>query len=162
MKPRISNTHAASREAVEARYAYKVAACINESAGALPHDIQERLKAARYQAVARKKRVTASLAAGETAKGLNVSINADGSASASGAGFGESAGWLQRLSYALPLLALLAGLWTLQSQVDEPPLDFEALMQSELDAEVLADELPPVAFLDSGFTAFVKSESAAE
>jgi hypothetical protein len=35
-------------------------------------------------------------------------------------------------------------------------------MQAELDAEVLSDELPPVAFLDSGFTAFVKSESTPE
>jgi hypothetical protein len=29
---------------------------------------------------------------------------------------------------------------------------------AEIDAEVLADELPPVAFLESGFSAFAKNE----
>jgi hypothetical protein len=160
MKPRNSKLLPASRDAIEARYAYKVAARINESAGQLPHDIQERLKAARFQAVAHKKRSATIAAAVDASRNLEVSVGRDGSASVGGLGFGEMPGWLQRLSYGLPLLALLAGLWTLQNQVDEP-LDPDLLIQAELDAEVLADELPPLAFLDSGFSAFVKAEVAA-
>lgn len=144
------NRTLSTKEGIEARFAYKVAAGLREAADKTPHDISERLKAARFQALAARKQ-TAS--APQAATSVNVS-RSGGAASMSLGGPSDSRSWFYRLSYLLPALALAVGVWTVMqsSQVQE------ASAFADIDAEVLADELPPVAFLESGFSAFAKNE----
>ncbi len=147
------NRTLASKEGLEARFAFKVAAGLREAADKTPHDINERLKAARFQALAARKQTAT---APQTATSVNVS-RSGGAATMSG-GPSDSRSWVYRLSYILPALALAVGAWTIM----QSPQVQEASAFADIDAEVLADELPPVAFLESGFSAFAKNEVAPE
>jgi Protein of unknown function (DUF3619) len=139
-----------TKEQLEARFALKVAAGLREAAEKTPHDINERLKAARFQALAARKQ---TVSAPQTATSVNVS-RSGGAASMSLGGPSGSRSWFYRLSYLLPALALSVGVWTVMQALQVN----EVSAFAEIDAEVLADELPPVAFLESGFSAFAKNE----
>ena len=83
------------------RYGLKIASCLSAGAADLPYDISERLRAARVQAVAKRK-----IAKIETAASL---ANAGGSAVLTG-GFDDGLSWWARIGSVLPLIALVVGL----------------------------------------------------
>jgi hypothetical protein len=62
-------------------------------------------------------------------------------------------GWWQSLLSAVPVLALLAGLVVIQMDLDETGI----LEVAEVDAALLADDLPPAAYSDPGFVQFLKT-----
>lgn len=137
-----TRTHSpASLEALEARVALRLAAAIDEPA--LPHDIGQRLRVAREQALERA-RVARTAAAG-----AHVTV-ASGRAAAIGGG------WWMRIASALPLALLVAGLVAISQEAVQEQVDAAA----EIDAALLADDLPPAAYSDPGFIAFLKNPPA--
>lgn len=136
-------THA-DTDVLEARLAARLAAGLSERALTLPHDIAERLRVSREQAVTRA-RGARKLAGGMAAQTVSVSRGA--------AVLGAAASGWQRMGYLLPLLVLLAGFllidtWTAREQV---------LAAADIDSVLLADALPPQAYADPGFAEFLKS-----
>ncbi|MBD8532586.1 MULTISPECIES: DUF3619 family protein [unclassified Massilia] len=119
--------------------AYKLRHALNENLDALPASTTERLAAARALALSRKK--ADAPAAHKRRRFLNLDFHF------SGAGLG-------RLGVAIPLLALVVGLGGLY-QYDQQQRIAEL---AELDAAVLADELPLTAYLDHGFNAYLESQ----
>jgi Protein of unknown function (DUF3619) len=143
-----------TQERLEARFALKVAAGLREAAEQTPHDINERLKVARLQALAARKQPELQT---QAANSVNVSRSGGAATASMGSGGGTSGnGWASKLVYLLPALALAIGIFAVMNNNTVQQPDFSAL--AEIDAEVLADELPPVAFLESGFAAFAKND----
>lgn len=127
--------------------AYKVRHALNENLDALPASTTERLAAARALALSRKKADAAPAALAAPAKRDWRRSWFDVDTLFSGAGLG-------RLAVAVPMLALVIGLggvyqYQQQQQIAE---------LAELDAAVLADELPLTAYLDQGFNAYLESQ----
>ena len=61
-----------------------------------------------------------------------------------------------RLASALPLVVLVAGLVLIQHHHDLEQITAAA----EIDSALLADELPPAAYRDPGFSEFLRSAEA--
>jgi hypothetical protein len=118
-----------------------IAARLTESTQDLPSDITERLKAARMQALAKRKVVKLQTAG-------NVNSNG-GSATLTGGDWGNSI-WT-RLGSFIPLLVLIVGLLTI-AMVQEQR---QANELAAIDVELLADDLPPAAYTDPGFVHFL-------
>ena len=130
----------------ELHLAYQIKRHLNASLSTLPAVQTERLLAAREQALARQKK-PASVAQSAGAAG-SISISADGSASLSGGGW-DGIGWLAQ---ALPVVVLAAGLlgisyWHQSNRAQE---------NADIDTQLLIDELPPSAYADKGFGAWIK------
>lgn len=122
-------------------FAYKVRHALNEKLEELPASTTDRLAAARKAAMARKKphvpvRVTQSELA----------------TAGAGSFFSHPFGWLGRMSVALPLLVLVAGMVGLYQYEQQQRINELA----ELDAAVLSDELPLSAYLDHGFNTYLE------
>jgi Protein of unknown function (DUF3619) len=132
----------ADLEALQARFALRVASRLSEHAGTLPHDLSERLRVAREQVVQRARQLHRAEAAGAV---LQVSA---GGAAALGQ---PPSPWL-RLASVLPLMLLVAGLLAIQHLHTQAEIHAAA----DVDAALLADDLPPEAYGDPGFVAFLK------
>jgi hypothetical protein len=120
--------------------AYKLRHALNENLDALPASTTERLAAARALALSRKK-ADAPAGQGKASRFFDLGFHL------SGAGLG-------RLGVAIPLLALVFGLGGLYQYEQQQRIAELA----ELDAAVLADELPLTAYLDHGFNAYLESQ----
>ena len=120
----------------------QLAALLTQASGELPHDLSERLRVARQQALALHK--TTALAEPRLVTQGN-SLTLSGPAS-------EGLGPWSVLGSALPLLALLAGLFTVQW------FDQQAFVSelAEIDTALLVDDLPPAAYSDPGFIQFLR------
>jgi hypothetical protein len=139
-------------EKIEDRIGRRVGARLLEGCDDLPHDITERLKAARMQAVAKRK-VVADLStstdinssyAGIASLYMGDSDNSDN----------KSSIWMQ-LGMWLPLVLLLAGL------IGIPTVQQEYYVSeiASVDLELLGDDLPPAAYTDPGFVHFLNARS---
>ena len=138
-------TPSASTQAAADRFAQRVTARLSSGTDDLPYDIAERLRASRMQALARRKKPVAIMhAAG--------SVHRAGHSAVLGTG-PQGMGWWQSLLSAVPVLALLAGLVVIQMDLDETGI----LEVAEVDAALLADDLPPAAYSDPGFVQFLKT-----
>jgi len=128
----------------EIRFANKIRQALNEGLRAdVNGHIAERLRAAREQALARRKveREPALAWARSTAVGVV-------------GGFGGFGGFSLRAL--LPTALLVAGLISIYSwQQDQRAADIE-----ELDAQLLTDDLPIDAYLDRGFETWLRKVSA--
>ena len=123
-------------------FARKVVVRLSDAADDLPHDVSERLKVARNQALA-KRRVVKTVVAQEVAvSGSTLVLH--GGTDRQGLW-----GWLGSL---LPLVALIAGLMVIDVMQD----DLRASEIADVDAELLTDELPPAAYTDPGFVQFLR------
>lgn len=130
-------------QARQDQFARRVAGRLDAGTAALPHDISERLRAARMQALSQRK-----LAALQPAKA--VSVSAGGQATLSGP---DGLSFWQRIASALPLIVLAAGLVTIHVVQNER----RAREVADVDAALLTDDLPPAAYADPGFVQFLKS-----
>ena len=130
---------------LEARFARRIVARLSEQSGLLGYDITERLRAGREQALSRARQARqARTIASPT---LQVLGAARGTLA-----FGRSpSGWL-RLASLLPLLVLIVGLLAIQHLHEQA----EIRAAAEVDAALLSDDLPPEAYGDLGFAAFLK------
>lgn len=128
------------------RFGRRIAQRLDQAADDVPYDIAERLRAARFRALACR-----SVASPDTAPDL---VLAGGQASLQ---LGRQR-WQRwgRFASVLPLIALLAGLVSIQWMQD----DLRASELAEIDAELLTDDLPPEAFTDPGFAHFLRNQQA--
>jgi len=140
----MSNLHHQDAQLSQDRFGRRVAARLDAGAAELPHDISERLRAARVQAVAhRKVSLQTATATAVAASGGQATL-----------GFGEEQpGWWSRIASALPLIALAAGLIAINVVQNER----RANEVAEVDAALLTDDLPPAAYADPGFVQFLKN-----
>jgi hypothetical protein len=141
--------------AAEVRLAKRVVGVL--SSQPVGHDIEQRLRVGRQQAVARAAaRRHAQALAAHAAPGLAVAAwtRQFGSAFVGGpVSPNASTPWWQRVGMVLPLLALVAGLYG----IDQWSLRETVLAAAEVDVLLLADDLPPAAYTDPGFGEFLRS-----
>ena len=147
------------------RFARRVTARLEHGTQDLPYEISERLRAARMQALAKRKVALAPKR--EQVRGLApatapVHVAASGGTAAwghggrSGRGAGHERGaWWNALVSAVPILALLIGLVVINDTQEE--LNTHEI--AEVDSALLADELPPSAYTDPGFVQFLKTST---
>jgi hypothetical protein len=132
-------------------FGLRIAARLNSDSLDLPHDISERLRAARTRAVAARLKTQTRL------QTSTVVVHQNGAALLN---FGGDEGlniW-SRLASLLPLIALVTGLAIIQNFMD----DDRANELAEIDAALLIDDLPPDAYADPGFLQFLKNPIAHE
>lgn len=133
-------------QALESRFASRLGAALAEQAQAVPHDVSERLRVAREQAVARAVQQRAAKPAAKAASSAIVL-----SIGARAAALGSPVSWWQRAASAVPLVTLVLGLM-LVNHVSEIE---QVRAAAEIDAQLLADQLPPDAYSDPGFAEFL-------
>lgn len=145
-------THDPGRLAAEAalqdRYARRVVGILSAGLDAgLPPGVVERLRFAREQALiharaARKAPLTVG-AADSVHVGATLALR----------GPGSRLPWWLRLSALAPLAVLMAGLYWIDHRYTENQIHVAA----EVDAAILADELPPDAYRDPGFVEYLRT-----
>ncbi|WP_137893549.1 DUF3619 family protein [Ramlibacter sp. 2FC] len=136
----MTNRHPA--ESQQDRYALRLAARLSEGSQNLPYEISERLRAARMQALARRKLM-------KTRTASEVALSGGGATLTLG---DEGLNLWSRLGALLPLIALAAGLFAINLVQD----DDRAREMADVDAALLTDDLPPDAYTDPGFLQFIK------
>lgn len=146
----------AEADALEARFALRLTARLESGAQSLPHDISERLRVARMQALAQARHqvVANKRPQTEAASGISiVGIDARTGTATLGrlGGPGESV-WWSRLGWLVPTLVLAVGLaglgeWESREQIARA---------AQIDTELLGDDLPPAAYVDEGFSEFLR------
>ena len=122
-------------------FAYKIRHALNEHADNLPSSTVDRLAFARKIALLHKKKDEPS----------RVLVRGQALAGNAGAFFEEPLSWLGRLGVVAPLLfgaVLVVGMY--QSAEQQRISDL-----ADIDAAVLADELPLSAYVDHGFSAYL-------
>lgn len=131
---------------VQDRMGLTLASRLTEASDALPHDISERLRVARQQALSRHKMAQATV--------TSTAITGNGSSAtlAWGGGSEHESLW-HRVAAFVPLLALVAGIMAVYML----EADNRAQELADIDAALLTDDLPPAAYTDSGFAQFLKS-----
>jgi Protein of unknown function (DUF3619) len=140
----MTNATTLHQEALMDRFGLKVTARLDDQP--LSHDIAERLRIARQQAVAMHKKQTQVQTQTQTASSASM---------AGGAlvlGGGDGLNWFNRIASALPLLALVAGLVVVNVMTSNE----RAREVAEVDVQLLTDDLPPSAHTDPGFAQFLK------
>jgi hypothetical protein len=126
------------------RFALKAISYLSSGTADLPHEISERLRAARAQAISKRKIAKIQTAASTANMGDSAAITWSSS---------DGLGWWGRIGSVMPLIALVVGLLTINSVQN----DNRAREVAEVDAALLTDDLPPAAFSDPGFVQFLKT-----
>jgi hypothetical protein len=135
--------HISTTQQLEDQFARSLIAHLSGTVDNLPHDITERLKVARGQALGKRKLVNTQVASG-------VSISGSVAALHPRTGHPKFWNWMGSI---LPLAVLVIGLITISVVQD----DMRASEIAQVDAELLTDVLPPSAYTDPGFAAFLRS-----
>ena len=138
----MTNSHRHQSEVLQDRYGLRVAARLTQAAEALPNDITERLKAARMQALGKRK-IAEKAVAGRTQLAGGAAVLGGGE---------DRAKWWSRIASALPLLVLVIGLVAINVIRNEQA----ASDLAAVDAALLVDDLPPSAYADPGFVRFIQ------
>jgi hypothetical protein len=168
----------AQREALEARFALRLSARLDQGAQSIPHDISERLRVAREQAMRAAREARTAVALAPAVAPAPVMVGVAGLSGAGAAGGTSSMGdwsesrhardtqhgrrlddsptsWGWRIASALPILALVAGLWGIQRYYQHEQVQ----AATEVDMALLTDDLPPAAYSDPGFTEFLSRDN---
>ena len=140
-----NNTYStAQRDGLEARFGVRVAAMLGERAQSTAPDISERLRFAREQALTRaqaaRRQVQAATAPVVVGRGHAATL-------------ANPLGWWFKLGSAAPLALLVLGLAGIAHVHDKAQIAAVA----EVDAALLADDLPPAAYTDPGFAEYLKT-----
>ncbi len=69
---------------------------------------------------------------------------------------GRRPGWWFRIASVMPVVALVVGLFVIDQLHDSE----QSAAAAEIDSALLADDLPPDAYADSGFVQFLKTGDA--
>lgn len=128
--------------AEELNFAYKVRHALNERLDSLPGDVADRLAHARQAAVKRKRKDSP----------LKVMVRQNAFAGNVGAFFQDQFDWFRRVGITLPALVLVCGLMGLYHYEEQRQIRETA----DIDVAVLSDELPPSAYADAGFKAYLE------
>jgi hypothetical protein len=142
----MNRLHSARRmelDALQSRIALGVTAHLSERAQTLPHELSERLRVAREHALQRARRVRQA----DTVPAAATQWSPQGNAAVA-----QGSSWWLRLASAAPLLMLVLGLVFIQHLHRQA----EIRAAADVDAALLADDLPPEAYRDPGFVVFLK------
>lgn len=131
--------------AQEKNFAYKVRHALNERLDDLPDSVTARLAHARSTAVSRKKQEAS----------VCVAVFEKAFSGISGRASGQSS-WFSRLGLGLPTLVLAVGLMGIVHYEEQRQIRETAA----IDIAVLSDELPPAAYTDIGFNAYLERNGA--
>lgn len=146
----MNNQQQALIQASHDLFGQKIAMHLNAGSADLPHDLSERLRVARQQAVAKRKRVVLATASTVQSSGGAATMTLGGDDSSFWGRFGRP------FASFLPLLALVVGLIAIADvQGNQYAQDL-----AELDADMLTDTLPASAYVDPGFAQFLKLNTA--
>lgn len=137
----LTHVSTAARDAARTRFARRIVARLDEAARSIEGDLAERLRFSREQALLRA-RTARSAATAEPTLGVT-----------RGGGAMLGNGWWLKLASLAPLAALVVGLVLIQQWQARTQIDAAA----EVDAALLADDLPPSAYRDAGFVEFLKT-----
>ncbi len=137
-KPQRASTE--PRESLERTFAQRVTRRMGGPDPALGAHVERRLSAARWQAVEAATRARRAKAVASAA------------VLAPSGGPGGLSVWWVRLASFVPPLALTLGL----IGIDQLNLTQRIEAAAEVDAALLADDLPPTAYTDPGFAEFIK------
>ena len=146
----MNSHHLSSPTHAEDMFGQCIATRLTESTDHLPHDITERLRAARVQAVEKHKQVLLQTSP--------VLFTHERSNVLTASHAGGHSNWWGRLGGAGLLLFLVAGLLIINVVQDE----IGARELADIDAALLTDELPPAAYVDAGFAQFLKTNNRQE
>lgn len=135
------------RDALQSRFALRIASALNERS--VPHDIEQRLRVARDLAVARARARRVSVSVSAPAR--NVGMVGAHQAALTG-GPDRTPWWVGSASAAL-VVALVVGLFAIDYRNTQVQIEAAA----EVDALLLADDLPPKAYVDAGFREYLRS-----
>jgi hypothetical protein len=144
---------AAHRDGLETRFGTRVCAQLGERASAAAPDISERLRFAREQALARAAAARRQEQAVTATSPALVLVGRGGSGL-----LARHTGWWVKLASAVPLAMLAFGLVAIDRVHDKAQIAAVA----EVDAALLADDLPPAAYTDPGFVEYLKNTSDKE
>lgn len=142
----------AHAEILQNRFGLRVAARLSAGSADLPHDISERLRATREQAIARRKQAVAvtrlrTAPAAAARYGNTVALG----------GFSDDVlGLWGRLASTVLIIAMAVGLVTINIVQEDDRVSEVA----EVDTALLTDDLPPAAYSDPGFLQFLKTAPA--
>ena len=125
--------------------ARRVAAQLDQGLRELPHDISERLRAARTRAVAARRQSVPVLASGARLQKGTLVLEG-------GPDKMRFWGWMGSV---IPLVVLVLGLFVIHSLQNDWRADELAIV----DTALLTDELPPTAYTDPGFLRFIRAGS---
>lgn len=167
----------AQREALEARFALRLSARLEEGAQSVPYDISERLRVAREQAVRAGREARAAAVAPVMAPAPTVNVSVAGLSTAGAGGMRAGPGWSEsryarsndhgrrlddsppswgwRIASALPVIALVAGLWGIHRYYKHEQVQ----AATDVDMALLTDDLPPNAYADPGFAEFLRTDT---
>ena len=145
MKNQNSIISSSGSDALQARFGLRIAARLSELNRELPHDVSERLRFAREKALerarlARRTELATSVQAVGSGAAALVSMN------------GPRPNWWIKVASLLPLVALVGGFMLIQ----HIHLHSQITAAAEVDAALLADDVPPAAYSDPGFVEFLK------
>jgi hypothetical protein len=147
MNPPRTTPDLADAHALEQRFAMHVVAHLHDGSERIAGDVSARLRFARDQALLRavaRFGVVASTAQAPVVLGSSLALGGDQR--------GEDTGVWVKLASIIPLLLLIAGLLLIERQFENEQISAAA----EIDAALLADDLPPDAYNDPGFAEFLK------
>ena len=148
-----SQTSENSMNSAADRFALRLVARLDESTGDLPYDISERLRAARMQALDKRKRPVAVAVRPVGAEPMVLGAGHTATMGGGGGWGSEGGNWWRALVSAVPVAALLIGLFVVGVSQNEAGANEIA----EVDAALLTDDLPPEAYTDPGFLQFLKT-----
>ena len=140
----MTNLSRKNTDVLQDRFALKTVSYLVSGETDLPHEITERLRAARFQAVAARK-IAKTQTAGQ--------IYIQGSNAALAWGSDESGHRWSRIAAFVPMVLLVIGLLF----INIIQSDNRAQELADVDIALLTDALPPAAFSDAGFIQFLKS-----
>ena len=132
-------------DALQARFALRVAARLHDRAERSGADINERLRFAREQALERARVARAASA--------QPAVSASAGPVLALAGDGGGTPWWARLAALVPLVLLVVGFAVIQHRHSQVQIDAAA----EIDAAILSDDLPPTAYSDPGFVEYLRA-----
>lgn len=141
----MTNSYVHQKQFAQDRFGLRVTARLSDAADELPHDISERLRASRVQALGKRKVAVAHVAASAFVTAGRGILTF---------GSGQNRCW-DRIVAAVPLLALAFGLIAINVIQD----DDRTKELAEIDAALLTDDLPPSAYTDPGFAQFLRTSS---
>ncbi|MCE2679087.1 MAG: DUF3619 family protein [Burkholderiales bacterium] len=132
----------------EDRFGWQVRQWLNRSAMEVTPSVQNRLELARKQALMRQRKASKRI---NTVEPVMTSDRKSGLK-------GPFNGWFSGMGAAMPALAVAFGLFFLS----DAQMNGEANRLAEIDSLVLGDELPISAYLDEGFSAYLKQAKIPE
>lgn len=138
---------------LELRFGLRVGAALSERSATPGHDVSERLRVAREQALARAREARAALPARQAKEAGSVLMQDQGTLALGGSPLSEGFRWWAPAASLVPLLLLVLGLVLIDQWHDR----LQTATVAEVDSALLSDDLPPDAYTDPGFSEFLKA-----